>query len=90
MNANMGDGYLGDAEVVRKIVDYVVSDFLRTSGIDLRAEPTAMKRVAEAAVRARAELAAFPQTSIVLPYIASDKTGAKHLDVTITPTFLHL
>ena len=79
-----GNTHLGGDDFDNKIIDYLVSEFKKTSGIDLSSDKMAMQRLKEAAEKAKIELSQMQQTQINLPFITADATGPKHLDVTLT------
>ena len=79
-----GNTHLGGDDFDDKIMDYLVSEFKKDSGIDLSKDNMAMQRLKEAAEKAKIELSGVAQTQINLPFITADSTGPKHLDVTLT------
>ena len=79
-----GNTHLGGDDFDNKIIDYLVSEFKKTSGIDLSSDKMAMQRLKEAAEKAKIELSQMQQTQINLPFITADATGPKHLDITLT------
>ena len=79
-----GNTHLGGDNFDNKIIDYLVSEFKKTSGIDLSSDKMAMQRLKEAAEKAKIELSQMQQTQINLPFITADATGPKHLDITLT------
>ncbi|MBR3696756.1 MAG: molecular chaperone DnaK [Clostridia bacterium] len=79
-----GNTHLGGDDFDNKIIEYLVSEFKKTSGIDLSSDKMAMQRLKEAAEKAKIELSGVQQTNINLPFITADSTGPKHLDVTLT------
>ncbi len=79
-----GNTRLGGDDFDQKIIDYLVSEFKKTNGIDLSTDKMAMQRLKEAAEKAKIELSGMQQTNINLPFITADSTGPKHLDVTLT------
>ncbi len=79
-----GNTHLGGDDFDQKIIDYLVSEFKKTNGIDLSSDKMAMQRLKEAAEKAKIELSGVQQTNINLPFITADSTGPKHLDVTLT------
>ncbi len=79
-----GNTQLGGDDFDQKVIDYLVSEFKKTSGIDLSSDKMAMQRLKEAAEKAKIELSQVQQTQINLPFITADSTGPKHLDVTLT------
>ena len=82
--ATSGNNRLGGDDFDQKIMDYLVAEFKKTSGIDLSTDKMAMQRLKEAAEKAKIELSGMGQTQINLPFITADATGPKHLDVTLT------
>ena len=79
-----GNTHLGGDDFDNKIIDYLVSEFKKTSGIDLSSDKMAMQRLKEAAEKAKIELSQMQQTQINLPFFTADATGPKHLDITLT------
>ena len=75
---------LGGDDFDQRIMDYLVSEFKKTEGINLASDKVAMQRLKEAAEKAKIELSGVTSTNINLPYITADATGPKHLDVTLT------
>jgi molecular chaperone DnaK len=84
VRATAGDTHLGGDDFDRRIVDHVADQFQRENGIDLRKDPQALQRLAEAAERAKVELSSVTQTQINLPFITADPSGPKHLTMTLT------
>src|SRR5579884_1144917 len=84
VKATNGDTHLGGDDYDRRIVDYLIQEFRKEQGIDLRNDRQAMQRLTEAAEKAKIELSSMVQTSINLPFITADQNGPKHLDVTLT------
>ena len=82
--ATNGNTHLGGDDFDQRIIDYLVSEFKKSQGIDLSADKMAMQRLKEAAEKAKIELSGMQQTQINLPFITADATGPKHLDVTLT------
>ena len=82
--ATAGNNRLGGDDFDNKIVDYIVDEFRKTDGIDLRNDRMAMQRIREAAEKAKIELSGVMTSNINLPYITSDQTGPKHLDITLS------
>ena len=82
--ATNGNTHLGGDDFDQKIIDYLVSEFKKSNGIDLSTDKMAMQRLKEAAEKAKIELSGVQQTQINLPFITADATGPKHLDVTLT------
>jgi molecular chaperone DnaK len=79
VKATSGDTQLGGTDMDRALVDYIVENYRRETGIDLRKDQSAMNRVREAAERAKIELSSMTETEINLPYIAYDSSGPKNL-----------
>ncbi|MFI4983763.1 MAG: molecular chaperone DnaK [Rickettsiales bacterium] len=79
-----GDTYLGGEDFDSKVLDYLVSEFKSSSGIDISKDPLALQRLKEAAEKAKIELSSAMETEINLPYITADATGPKHLLVKLT------
>jgi len=82
--ATDGDTQLGGDDFDRRIVDWLLEEFKKESGIDLRADPQAMQRLRDAAEQAKKELSTRLETHISLPYLVADARGAKHLERTLT------
>ncbi|MBR3646040.1 MAG: molecular chaperone DnaK [Lachnospiraceae bacterium] len=82
--ATNGDNKLGGDDFDQKVTDYILSEFKNQEGIDLSADKMALQRIKEAAEKAKKELSSATTTSINLPYITADATGAKHIDMTLT------
>ena len=82
--ATAGDTRLGGDDFDQRIMDYLVNEFKKAEGIDLKNDKMAMQRLKEAAEKAKIELSGMTSTSVNLPYITADATGPKHLDVTLT------
>ena len=79
-----GDTFLGGEDFDDAIVDYLVSEFKKDNGIDLKSDKLALQRLKEAAEKAKMELSATTQTEINLPFITADKTGPKHINLKFT------
>ena len=82
--ATAGDTRLGGDDFDQRIMDYLVAEFKKVEGIDLRNDKAAMQRLKEAAEKAKIELSGMTTTAVNLPYITADATGPKHLDVSLT------
>ncbi len=82
--ATSGDNETGGADIDRAIMDWLIEEFKKETGIDLSQDPKAMARLKEAAEKAKIELSTLLQTDIDLPYIAWDESGPKHLHITLT------
>ncbi len=79
-----GDTHLGGDNVDQLIIDWLIEEFQKAEGIDLRKQAEAMQRMKEAAEKAKCELSATTQTDISIPYITADASGPKHLTQTLT------
>lgn len=79
-----GDTFLGGEDFDMKIIDFLVSEFKKDSGIDLSKDMLALQRLKDSAEKAKIELSSAQQTEVNLPYITADATGPKHLAVKIT------
>ena len=79
-----GNTHLGGDDFDKCVIDYLVSEFKKSDGIDLSTDKVAMQRLKEAAEKAKVELSGVTSTQINLPYITADATGPKHLDITLT------
>ncbi len=79
-----GDTFLGGEDFDDTIVDYLISEFKKDNGIDLKTDKLALQRLKEAAEKAKIELSAATQTEINLPFITADKTGPKHINLKFT------
>lgn len=79
-----GDTFLGGEDFDVKVLDYLIEEFQKQSGINLRNDPLALQRLKEAAEKAKKELSSTQQTDINLPYITADSSGPKHLNIVLT------
>jgi len=79
-----GDTFLGGEDFDNTIVDYLIAEFKKDSGIDLKADKLALQRLKEAAEKAKIELSSAEQTDVNLPFITADKTGPKHINLKMT------
>lgn len=79
-----GDTFLGGEDFDKKIIDYLIDEFQKEQGIDLRKDPLALQRLKDAAERAKVELSSAQQTDVNLPYITADAGGPKHMNIKIT------
>jgi molecular chaperone DnaK len=79
-----GDTHLGGEDFDNRMINYLVGEFNKEQGIDLRKDPLAMQRLKEAAEKAKIELSSAQQTDVNLPYITADATGPKHMNVKVT------
>ena len=82
--ATSGNNRLGGDDFDERIINYLVDEFKKDQGIDLKQDKMAMQRLKEAAEKAKIELSGVGQTEINLPYISADSTGPKHLNITLT------
>ena len=82
--ATNGDTFLGGEDFDLRIIDYLVDEFKKESGINLKNDPLALQRLKEAAEKAKIELSSSQQTEINLPYVTADASGPKHLNVRLT------
>ena len=79
-----GDTFLGGEDFDNTIVDYLLNEFKKENGIDLKSDKLALQRLKEAAEKAKIELSSTTQTEINLPFITADKTGPKHINLKMT------
>ena len=79
-----GDTFLGGEDFDNAIVDYLLNEFKKENGIDLKSDKLALQRLKEAAEKAKIELSSAAQTEINLPFITADKTGPKHINIKMT------
>ncbi len=79
-----GDTFLGGEDFDNAIVEYLISEFKKDNGIDLKSDKLALQRLKEAAEKAKIELSSAEQTDINLPFITADKTGPKHINIKMT------
>ena len=79
-----GDTFLGGEDFDNTIVEYLIDEFKKDSGINLKSDKLALQRLKEAAEKAKIELSAAEQTDINLPFITADKTGPKHINLKMT------
>ena len=79
-----GDTFLGGEDFDNAIVDYLIAEFKKDNGIDLKSDKLALQRLKEAAEKAKIELSSAEQTDINLPFITADKTGPKHINLKMT------
>jgi len=82
--ATNGDTFLGGEDFDNRIIDFLVEEFNKEQGIDLRKDPLALQRLKDAAERAKIELSTSQQTDINLPYVTADASGPKHLNIKLT------
>ncbi len=84
--ATGGDTYLGGEDFDQLIINWLVDEFQKENGIDLRGDRMALQRLKEAAEKAKCELSTQPQAEIVLPFISANQSGPKHLNTVLTRT----
>ncbi len=82
--ATNGDTFLGGEDFDKRVIDYLVEEFKKDQGIDLRNDPLALQRLKDAAERAKIELSSSHQTEVNLPYVTADASGPKHLNIKLT------
>ncbi|MEZ8825838.1 molecular chaperone DnaK [Vibrio amylolyticus] len=82
--ATNGDTHLGGEDFDNRLINYLVDEFKKEQGLDLKNDPLAMQRVKEAAEKAKIELSSAQQTDVNLPYVTADATGPKHMNVKVT------
>jgi molecular chaperone DnaK len=82
--ATNGDTFLGGEDFDKRVIDYLVGEFQKEQGFDLRNDPLALQRLKEGAERAKIELSSSQQTEVNLPYITADASGPKHLNIKLT------
>jgi molecular chaperone DnaK len=82
--ATNGDTHLGGEDFDNRVINYLVDEFKKSQGVDLRKDPLAMQRLKEAGEKAKIELSSAQQTEVNLPYITADASGPKHLAIKIT------
>ena len=79
-----GDTFLGGEDFDKRVIDYLVDEFKKDQGFDLKNDPLALQRLKEAGERAKIELSNGQQTEVNLPYITADASGPKHLNIKLT------
>ncbi len=79
-----GDTFLGGEDFDQRIMDFLVDEFKKDNGVDLKKDMLALQRLKEAAEKAKIELSSSAQTDVNLPYITADASGPKHMNVKIT------
>ena len=79
-----GDTFLGGEDFDNTIVDYLIGEFKKDNGINLKTDKLALQRLKEAAEKAKIELSSAEQTDVNLPFITADKTGPKHINLKMT------
>lgn len=84
VKATSGNNHLGGDDFDQRIMDWMIAEFKKDTGIDLSQDKMADQRLKEAAEKAKIELSGVMSTNINLPFITADATGPKHLDLTLT------
>jgi len=79
-----GDTFLGGEDFDMRLIDYLVEEFKKDQGVDLRNDPLALQRLKEAAEKAKIELSSAQSTDVNLPYVTADATGPKHLNIKVS------
>ncbi|ODU92557.1 MAG: molecular chaperone DnaK, partial [Thiomonas sp. SCN 64-16] len=79
-----GDTFLGGEDFDQRIIDYIIAEFKKEQGVDLKADVLALQRLKDAAEKAKIELSSSTQTEINLPYVTADASGPKHLNLKLT------
>ncbi|MGA9340701.1 MAG: molecular chaperone DnaK [Rhodanobacteraceae bacterium] len=82
--ATNGDTFLGGEDFDKRVIDYLVDEFKKDQGVDLKNDPLALQRLKDAAERAKIELSSAHQTEVNLPYVTADSSGPKHLNIKLT------
>jgi molecular chaperone DnaK len=82
--ATNGDTFLGGEDFDKRVIDYLVEEFKKDQGFNLRNDPLALQRLKEGAERAKIELSSAQHTEVNLPYITADSNGPKHLNIKLT------
>ncbi|MFC4821194.1 molecular chaperone DnaK [Dokdonella ginsengisoli] len=82
--ATNGDTFLGGEDFDKRVIDYLVDEFKKDQGVDLKNDPLALQRLKDAAERAKIELSSSHQTEVNLPYVTADASGPKHLNIKLT------
>jgi molecular chaperone DnaK len=84
VKATNGDTFLGGDDFDQRVIDWIVQEFQKEQGLDLRNDRQALQRLKESAEKAKIELSSVAETEINLPFITADSTGPKHLNITLT------
>ena len=84
VRATNGDTFLGGDDFDQRVMDYLIEEFKKSSGVDIHSDRQALQRLKEAAEKAKIELSTVQQTEINLPYLTADASGPKHLVLTLT------
>jgi molecular chaperone DnaK len=82
--ATNGDTHLGGEDFDNRLINYLVEEFNKDQGVNLKNDPLAMQRVKEAAEKAKIELSSAQQTEVNLPYVTADASGPKHMNIKVT------
>ncbi len=82
--ATNGNTFLGGEDFDLRLIDYLVNEFKKDQGVDLKQDPLALQRLKEAAEKAKIELSSAQQTDVNLPYVTADASGPKHLNIRVT------
>jgi molecular chaperone DnaK len=82
--ATNGDTFLGGEDFDQRVMDFIIDEFKKESGVDLKQDMLALQRLKDAAEKAKIELSSSNQTTVNLPYVTADATGPKHLNVVIS------
>ncbi|MFO1181594.1 molecular chaperone DnaK [Ottowia sp.] len=82
--ATNGDTFLGGEDFDQRIIDYIIGEFKKEQGVDLKNDVLALQRLKEAAEKAKIELSSSAATDVNLPYITADASGPKHLNIKLT------
>ena len=82
--ATNGDTHLGGEDFDNRVINYLVEEFNKEQGVNLKNDPLAMQRVKEAAEKAKIELSSAQQTEVNLPYVTADASGPKHMNIKLT------
>jgi molecular chaperone DnaK len=84
VKSTSGDNKLGGDDIDELIINYLIEEFKKSNGIDLRKNKMALQRLKEEAEKAKKELSTLHETDINLPYITADESGPKHLSVKLS------
>ena len=84
VKATNGDTHLGGDDFDQKIIDFLISEFKKTDGIDLSIDKQALQRLKDSAEKAKIELSSAPETDVNIPFITADATGPKHVNIKLT------
>lgn len=84
VKATNGDTHLGGDDFDQKIIDFLISEFKKSDGIDLSSDKQALQRLKDAAEKAKIELSSAPETDVNIPFITADATGPKHVNIKLT------